>query len=527
MMNDELSVLRFEFKADRNAMERFDIFTVTIRAHVPIADPFRSVRVTAEFQCEGKTWHVDGFCDSQDGSVHRVRFMPTQSGNHHGTIHVEYDGSVQTWETGVMVSETVYNKGMLRVSKEYPHHFEWSGTGEPFFWNATTAYLLAGVREPEMFAAIDRLADYGVNRIRVSLCPSRQQNGGRWYEPQVGTDETFTFCYSPWLCRQPDSVTAPQPDVSRFDVAYWQKFERLLAHARKRNVIVQVIFFTDAQEPQNYPFNRERIGDDPDERRYYAYALARLGAFSNVEYCLTNEWKLFRPDEWAEAVGAFVESKDAYGHPTSIHGHGVFPFGLQSWADFCLYQVWDEHGAYDFMSQRRFEQTAMGLPKPQINEEYGYEDHYPGPWGEGRTAPARIADTRRRLAWETVMAGCYQTTGESAQNGIGGWINGRGDKSMTMLQGYKHLKEFFEAFEWRKLEPSPELTNGGMCLAEPGVRYVLYLPNGVESSALPTLDIQGNPASYRMRWYNPRSGQFEPKPDNSGDWVYLCERQTD
>jgi hypothetical protein len=517
--------ISFKFKADGNAREVFDIFTVTIRAGVPLADPFRAVKVTSEWTCEGRTWHVDGFCDAQDGSVYRVRFMPTQSGNHHGIIRIECDGKTQAWETGVMVFETVRNKGVLRVSPQYPHHFEWSGTGEPFFWNATTAYLMAGLSEPDMRAALDRLASYGINRVRVSLCPSRQKNGGRWFETQVGTDETFTFCYSPWLCRQPDNVTDPQPDTTRFDVAYWQKFERLLAHAQKRGIIVQVVFFTDAQEPQNYPFDRERLGDDPDERRYYAYALARLGAFANVEYCLTNEWKLFRPDEWAEAIGAFLEGKDVYGHPTSIHGHPVFPFRTSPWADFALYQQWDEHGAYDFMLKQRQEQDATGQPKPQINEEYGYEDHYPGQWGEGRVAPARNADSRRRLAWEIVMAGCYQTTGESAQNGLGGWINGRGDNSMTMLLGYKHLKEFFEGFEWRRLEPRPDLAPAGTrCLAEPGVRYVLYLPQGSETASLSDFDLEGGEANYRIRWFNPRSGAFEPKPDTSGDWVSLIEK---
>src|SRR5436190_1993362 len=88
---------------------------------------------------------------------------------------------------------------------------------------------------------------------------------------------------------------------------------------------------------------------------------------------------------------------------------------------------------YPFDRERRREQAATGRPMPQINEEYGYEDHYPQGWGEGRVAPARDADTRRRIAWEVTMAGCYQTTGESAANGLGGWVNGRGDDSMRML----------------------------------------------------------------------------------------------
>lgn len=51
--------------------------------------------------------------------------------------------------------------------------FRWSGTGEPFFWNATTAYLMAGLSEDRITQALSRLHAYGINRVRVSLCPSR------------------------------------------------------------------------------------------------------------------------------------------------------------------------------------------------------------------------------------------------------------------------------------------------------------------------------------------------------------------
>ena len=60
------------------------------------------------------------------------------------------------------------------------------------------------------------------------------------------------------------------------------------------------------------------------------------------------------------------------------------------------------------------------------------------------------ADNMRRTAWEIYMAGCYQTTGETARRGTGywpdtggGWVNGRGDASMVMLEGYAHIVDFF------------------------------------------------------------------------------------
>ena len=85
-------------------------------------------------------------------------------------------------------------------------------------------------------------------------------------------------------------------------------------------------------------------------------------------------------------------------------------------------------------------------------------------WGGNRKWPARTADNRRRLAWSMVMAGGYQTTGERADTGPvgepdtgGGWINGRGDDSMVMLQGYGHMVDFFTRIPWWTLNPDDDL----------------------------------------------------------------------
>jgi hypothetical protein len=359
------------------------------------------------------------------------------------------------------------------------------------------------------------------------LCPSRQKDGGRWYEPQVALREDFDYRYSPWPTARPESFEDPGFDVSRFDLDYWRKFERLLRQARDLGIVVQVIFFTDAQEPYNYPFDRERVGDDPNERRYYAYAAARFAAFANVEWCITNEWRLFRPDEWVDIIGAFLTEKDPYGHLCSVHGHGDFPFRTSPWCTHALYQVWDEDGAYGFMREQREDQLATGRPMPQVNEEYGYEDHYPGPWGGGRVAPARNGDSRRRLAWEIAMAGCHQTTGESAANGLGGWINGLGDETMTMFEGYRHLKTFFESFDWRALEPTDGVASGGArCLTGDDI-LVVYMPEGSTEVTLP--DGRWEATTYDPQtgiWGAPgkaTSGSLEMQADG-GDTACLLRR---
>ena len=200
-------------------------------------------------------------------------------------------------------------------------------------------------------------------------------------------------------------------------------------------------------------------------------------------------------------MGAFLKQCDPYDHVTSVHGHGQFPFRTSEWADFAMYQSWDEGGGYRFMLNNRVEQQKTGRPIPQINEEYGYEDHYPV-WGGSRKAPARSADNRRRLAWGMYMAGGYQTTGERADTGTGwgpdtggGWINGRGDDSMTMLKGYGHIVDFFTALPWWRLEPD---NGSSRWRARPSLpaklTHVAYTRN---SQGKATLYVDGTPVSTR------------------------------
>jgi hypothetical protein len=206
-----------------------------------------------------------------------------------------------------------------------------------------------------------------------------------------------------------------------------------------------------------------------------------------------------------------------------------------------MYQRWDEHGGYHFMLNNRLKQAETGRFMPQVNEEYGYEDHYPARWGEGRVAPARSADTRRRLAWEISMAGAYQTTGERADTGTGwgpdtggGWINGRGDDTMVMLKGYGYMVDFFTGIPWWTANPRNNLVdNKVLCLADPGKLYVAYLPQGGK------IRIEMLPGQYTAKWFYPRDGKWEilpdvnvkgrswtsPKSKDDNDWVLLLQKR--
>ena len=139
------------------------------------------------------------------------------------------------------------------------------------------------------------------------------------------------------------------------------------------------------------------------------------------------------------------------------------------------------------------------------------------------------------------MAGGYQTAGETARRGTnvwpdtgGGWMNGRGDDTMTMLQGYAHMVDFFTSFDWWTTEPHDELvSDGNYCLAKIGETYAVYLPHGGR------VTVRVEPGPYRATWWEAATGKrialplvnatasawTSPAAPGGGDWALLLRRE--
>jgi Putative collagen-binding domain of a collagenase len=270
-----------------------------------------------------------------------------------------------------------------------------------------------------------------------------------------------------------------------------------------------------------------------DEHRFIRYAVARFGAFSNITWDLGDDLDSYRDDKWAHETGTLLEEWDPYRHLATSHPvHTIHQDRSSSWFGFTSYQDWSRDQHRLMLESRKLQEKA-GRIIPQTNEEYGYEDHYPV-WA---LPGSDSSDVLRRTAWDIVMAGGYQTAGETARRGTniwpdtgGGWMNGRGDDAMTMFLGYGHMVDFFTSFDWWKTNPHDKLVNkGNYCLAEPGKIYAVYLPKGGNV----TIELQ--PGHYEAYWFSAMTGEKINLPAVSGgpwtspdtpdrnDWALLLE----
>ncbi len=512
----------------------FDFVEVTASLPAAVAgNPFTDSSITGDFQPTGSAIRtpVEGFCDSADGTLYRIRFMPSKSGAY--TFHVSLKaGSATQAYSGTFTAIDQHRRGPLRVDQAYPWHFIWEGTGEHYFSNGTTAYWLVGWRDERTIEySIDRLAALKVNRMRVSLAGRESVFFG---EP-VMIGANWTVFLAPWPAAKADDFSHPGFDYSRFNTPYWQKYERMLKMARERNMVISVVL--DMGDSGVHM----AAGSD-DERRYIRYAVARLGSFSNITWDLGDDLDSFRDEKWAHETGTLIEQLDPYHHLATSHPiHTEHQDRASDWFGFTSYQDWSRNQHALMLASRKLQEQA-GRIIPQTNEEYGYEDHYP-PWAG---AGSDSAEVLRRTAWEIYMAGGYQTAGESTRRGTniwpdtgGGWMNGRGDDTQTMFAGYGHIVDFFTGFEWWKTNPHDELVNpGDYCLADPGHLYAIYLPHGGK------VTVQLEPGTYRSEWFNANSGQRIPltedatgpswtspdPPDDSSwsvthDWALLLQRR--
>ena len=488
------------FAQSAPSTEAYDFIEVTAALQSPsVSNPFTDAEFTGHFEPAGSApgKPLEGFCDSKDGTRYRIRFMPSKAGSYNFQVTLKIAGESQIY-TGQFTATERHRRGPIRVDPAYPWHFIWEGTGEHYFFNGTTAYWLMGWRdEPVIQYTIDRLARLKVNRMRVSIS-GRTRSG---YGEAVMNGARWNVFLSPWPARDASDLTHPDFNYSRFNLAYWERFERMLRYARERDMIISLVLSMN-DDPVHPAAGSE------DERRFIRYAIARFGGFSNITWDLGDDLEGFRDDQWTHETGTAIEGWDPYHHLATSHPMKTsHQDRTGAWFGFTSYQDWSRN-QHPLMLESRKLQEQAGRIIPQTNEEYGYEDHYP----EWAAPGSDSAEVLRRTAWDIYMAGAYQTAGESARRGTnirpdtgGGWMNGRGDDTQTMFLAYGHIVDFFTSFEWWKTNPHDELVdNGNYCLAEPGRVYAIYLPRGGK------VTVQLEPGSYDAEWFNASSGQRVP-----------------
>src|SRR5262249_37931350 len=196
---------RVTFSQSTESLEAYDFIEVTANVSKPRAsNPFTQASLEGVFQKpgDGKQWNVEGFCDAVDGSVFRIRFMPSEPGDYSYALTYR-QGLTRRTSTGTFHVTNGHRRGVVRVDPQSRWHFVWEGTGEHYFFNGTTAYWLMGWSDDSVItSSIERLHRLKVNRMRVTIAGRTNL----FYGEPVMTGPNWTVYVTPWPARFPEDI---------------------------------------------------------------------------------------------------------------------------------------------------------------------------------------------------------------------------------------------------------------------------------------------------------------------------------
>ena len=156
---------------------------------------------------------------------------------------------------------------------------------------------------PTVNAFLDKISSYGFNFILLNaFAYDTSWRKGRTGEDDYGPPPLFAW-----------EGTNEQPDHSRFNLAYWRHYDRVLEALRRRGIWAH-IFLRVYNKQVNWPAN-----DSADDDLYYRWLLARYAAYPNVTWDLAKEAQYEKDMEYKVGRLRYIRANDPYHRLLTVH----------------------------------------------------------------------------------------------------------------------------------------------------------------------------------------------------------------
>lgn len=349
-------------------------------------NPFVEVDLRVTYRYRNREVTINGFYDG-DG-VYRARFMPDREGR---------------WEfvTRSSVPQLDGHRGELLCTPPGPgnrgpvgvrgsHHFAYAD-GTRYGCIGTTCYHWTFESKEIQELTLDALRTSPFDKVRMCLLPADGMRPDRL--PFVGTEPG-------------------QVDVSRFDPEFFRHFEGRVADLMALGVEADLILF---HPYDNGVWGFGEMTPDQDEH-YLRYVVARLAAYRNVWWSLSNEYDFNHaktiPD-WDRLL-QLVQRLDPYQRLRSIH-NGTKMYEVFTPYDFA--KPWITHQSVQHWDGAEVA-TWRACPKPVVIDEIGYEGNADRRWGN--LTPQELV----HRFWQGMTLGGYVGHGEAfVDREIRAWIS--------------------------------------------------------------------------------------------------------
>lgn len=374
--------------AESNTVEQWGVFEVTLKGPAD-GNPFTDVALSARFTQGPRAMTVAGFYDGE--GVYKIRFMPDATGE--WRFETASDRKELAGQGGAftVTPPSKNNHGPVHVARTF--HFDYAD-GTPYRQLGTTCYAWTQRPDADEEMTLKTLSSSPFNKVRMCVFPTGGSARGMRYPPFEGTMPRD------W-------------DKTRFSPLFFQHLEKRVGQLRDIGVEADLIVF----HPYGAYWGFSSMDAASDER-YVRYLIARLGAYRNVWWSLSNEYdfnKAKKESDW-DRIFQIVQAADPYAHLRSIHNGTQIYNNTQPWVSHASIQ----NGAAVLDSERAVLYRDV-YRKPIVFDEVKYEGNNSARWGQLK-APELVL-----RFWEGTIAGTYVGHSETYRGAIGAWLSVGGE----------------------------------------------------------------------------------------------------
>jgi arylsulfatase A-like enzyme len=483
---------------------------------------------------KGEKIEIPGFWDG--GTTWRVRFMPDSPGEWKFAARSQpsikgLDGESGTFEVRAATrSENRFIKhGAIQVSKD--GYYLMHADGTPFFWLGDTAW-----NGPNL-STDDDWQKYLANRV----------------ENRFTGVQFNVVC--PWRTAPADEIGEVAFTGTKnvaINPKFYQRLDRRIDALNAAGLLAMPVLMwaNSRKDPGN-------VLGDGDVTRLIRYQVARYGAH-DVLWCLAgdNGYRGRDADRWKK-IGREIFGRGAR-FPVTTHPTGMnWPWEDwrgESWLTVYGYQSGhgDDAANMKWIHSGPIAQNWRNKPpRPIINLEPPYEDHI----AYQSRKPHSAYNVRRAVYWSLLNAppagvtyGGHGIWSWQTKPGVprdhGGTGLARPWHEAVKLPGnteMKHMAGLFTSLPWWQLRPANEILREQPGVTDPArfvaaaatedrKTLVAYTPKG-DPVALDAKAISAD--ANKSRWFNPRTGRFDPAasnepgkfapPTRDEDWIFLIQ----
>ena len=299
-----------------------------------------------------------------------------------------------------------------------------------------------------------------------------------------------------------DRFGAASNDNIHYDISKLRQWDIVFQHAQKQGILLHFVL-NEAETANKMELDNGELG--VERKLFYREMIARFGYSNALQWNISEEYNLnFNLGETrVKQFAQYIQDVDPYDHPITVHNAGTPSVALEPFIGdirFSLTSIQDA-GADGLGSQVEYfrqRSETKGRPIPVMIDE-----------PESLHLVTRD-EVRKRMLWDIYLSG----------GGVE-WIDASKDKSLENFRDYEpiwqdtwYARKFMEDnLPFWEMNPADSLLTGesstyggGEVFAKTGQVYAIYLPQATSTGSL---DLRGLTGGFLLRWYNPRTGEFE------------------